>query len=265
MDERQVRAAPGDLEQWTVPVRSAGRRGRATRSSLARSSPHVELRGQPLRRDRGVYEKMDDIDKTDRFDRRELLGRVFRAVQPPSTSAARIAGPTGRTRTTRPRPGRASSTDAELSVGVRQHLRREGGYVSGLVVANGDPLQAERPAAERDDRGPGRGPTASPPPMLRRPEPANLVARARVRIRVFGEVDRDDPQRILEWKVNYEPVPVRDRTPQASRAAASDDTPAHIRSRRPCSTWRRRPTTRSASSRTCWSAASAECGRLLHG
>ena len=76
--QRTVRHAAGDIEQRPVPVRAAGRRGRAGQAVQPGVPPHLERPGQPLRLDRRACTcKSDDIDKTDRFIGENFLGTVL--------------------------------------------------------------------------------------------------------------------------------------------------------------------------------------------
>ncbi len=250
-------------------------RSRWTRTSTRTSSARSSASPRPTTDSRwdwiaGAYLKMDEIDKTDRFIGENYAGVVFPGGNNPHSVLSgenrwfnegemdnyAVFGQLG-----------FKFTEAlKLSVGLRYTQRREGGQDPGPRRRNRRPLQPERPARERHDRGPVPGTRRHRHQDadrrcrrggVRGAEPLDLLRGRGFRHEVFRGVERGDPAGDPRVDGQRRPVRVRDLCGRLQgrrlRRHAGERRAGHDARSIP----RRRTTTRSASRQTCSTTASA--------
>ena len=145
----------GPLRPTTpVPVRAARRRIGRRWSSSARSSAYVQTPTGRVDGSRDLYLKKDKIDKTERFNRRELP-RLF---HPNGNTRCRrcrrepLGQTTARSRNTRASRSGFKFTDTIISASRALHERQEGRSRERSGRRHGRSLCADRSTAERNDR-----------------------------------------------------------------------------------------------------------------
>ncbi len=207
----------------------------------------------------GAYYKSDTIDKTDRFIGENFLGAVIPGGNNPLSTLSgenRWVNNGENDQLRRVRPDRLQvHRRPEAQRRRALYVRREGRQRERPGRGDRRPLQPERPAGERHDRGPVPGSRRHDHPdahrrhrggHLRRAQPVDLRRGHGLRDAVLGEVVARRRRRPSSNGRSTKASSCTRRTPRASRAAATTTRRRTSRRRSRRSILRKRPTTRSA-------------------